>query len=138
MNKAHDIIIIGAGIIGCSISLAAARKGFSVLCLDALPTSGYGSTSGSCAIIRPYYSTVDGSAIAFESHYYWKNWRGFIGVKDERGLINYNNCGALVMKTPQNDYLEPTCAIMDEIGAPYIHISAGNYGVAADGKHSDF
>jgi sarcosine oxidase subunit beta len=124
MIKEHDIIIIGAGIIGCSISLAAARKGFSVLCLDALPTSGYGSTSGSCAIIRPYYSTVDGSAIAFESHYYWKNWRRFIGVADERGLINYNNCGALVMKTAQNDYLEPTCAIMDEIGAPYTHLDA--------------
>lgn len=124
MNKSHDIIIIGAGIIGCSISLAAARKGFSVLCLDALPASGYGSTSGSCAIIRPYYSTVDGSAIAFESHYYWKNWRDFLGVEDERGLINYNNCGSLVMKTPQNDYLTPTCAIMDEIGAPYSHLNA--------------
>ncbi|MCK5919539.1 MAG: FAD-binding oxidoreductase, partial [Methylococcales bacterium] len=117
MKKDHDIIIIGAGIIGCSISLAAARKGFSVLCLDALPTSGYGSTSGSCAIIRPYYSTVDGSAIAFESHYYWKHWQAFLGAEDERGHINYNNCGALVMKTSQNNFLAPACAIMDEIGA---------------------
>lgn len=124
MNKTYDMIVIGAGIIGCSISLAAARKNFSVLCIDALPSSGYGSTSGSCAIIRPYYSTVDGSAIAYESHYYWQNWHEFLDVEDERGFIKYNNCGSLVMKTPQNDYLKPTCKIMDQIGAPYSHYDA--------------
>lgn len=121
----YDIIVIGAGIIGVSVSLSAARKGYSVLCLDAGPGAGYGSTSGSCAIIRPYYSTVDGSAIAYESHYYWKNWAEHIGVNDEHRLARYINCGCLVMKTPQNSFLEPACLIMDEIGAPYNHLSAG-------------
>ena len=120
----YDIIVIGAGIIGASASLSSARKGYSVLCLDAGPSAGYGSTSGSCAIIRPYYSTIDGSAIAYESHYYWKNWTEHIGVSDEHGLARYVNCGSLVMKTPQNDFLEPACLIMDEIGAPYSHLSA--------------
>ena len=120
----YDIIVIGAGIIGASASLSSARKGYSVLCLDAGPGAGYGSTSGSCAIIRPYYSTIDGSAIAYESHYYWKNWTQHIGVSDEHGLARYVNCGSLVMKTPQNDFLEPACLIMDEIGAPYSHLSA--------------
>jgi sarcosine oxidase subunit beta len=129
MNHSHnknryDIIIIGAGIIGASISLSAARKGYSVLCLDAGPGAGYGSTSGSCAIIRPYYSTVDGSAIAYESHYYWKNWAEHIGVNGEHGLARYINCGCLVMKTRQNKFLKPACSIMDEIGAPYSHLSA--------------
>ncbi len=123
-KNSRDIIVIGAGIIGASISLSAARKGYSVLCIDALPSAGYGSTSGSCAIIRPYYSTVDGSAIAYESHYYWKHWAEHIVVEDERGLARYINCGALVMKTPQNNFLEPACSIMDEIGAPYSYLSA--------------
>ncbi len=123
-TKPYDIIIIGAGIIGASISLSAARKGYSVLCMDALPSAGYGSTSGSCAIIRPYYSTVDGSAIAYESHYYWKNWAEYIGMDDEHDLARYVNCGCLVMKTPQNKFLQLACSIMDEIGAPYSHLSA--------------
>ncbi len=122
-KNSHDIIVIGAGIIGASISLSAARKGYSVLCIDALPSAGYGSTSGSCAIIRPYYSTVDGSAIAYESHYYWKNWAEHIGINDEPALARYINCGCLVMKTPHNKFLEPACSIMDEIGAPYSHLS---------------
>lgn len=101
MTNSYDAIIIGAGIIGCATSLALGRKGWKVLNLDTLPAAGYGSTSGSCAIIRPYYSTLDGSAMAYESHFYWKNWADYLGGEDidERGLIEYHNVGALVMKT---------------------------------------
>jgi sarcosine oxidase subunit beta len=40
-----------------------------VLCLDRLPVAGYGSTSSSSAIIRPYYSTIDGCGLGWESHF---------------------------------------------------------------------
>ena len=86
MADTYDSIIIGAGIIGSATALAQARKGQRPLVVDSLPAAGYGSTSASCAIIRPYYSTVEGSAIAYESHYYWKDWRGFLGFEDERKL----------------------------------------------------
>ncbi len=121
MAKTYDAIIIGAGIIGCATSLALGRKGWKVLNLDRLPAAGYGSTSGSCAIIRPYYSTLDGSAMAYESHFYWKNWAEYLGGADidERGLIEYHNVGSLVMKTEANDYLRPTMALMDQLESPY-------------------
>jgi sarcosine oxidase subunit beta len=122
MNKA-DAIIIGAGIIGAATALGLARKNKSVICLDKLPAAGYGSTSGSCAIIRPYYSTVDGSALAYESHFYWQDWADFLGVEDERGLADYNDCGCIVLKTSQNEELQNVSTIMDEIGAPYQHLS---------------
>ncbi len=122
-NKDYDIIIIGAGIIGAAISLALARKNKKVLCIDKFAVSGYGSTSGSCAIIRPYYSTLDGTAIAYESHFYWKNWHDFLAADDESGLISYNDCGCIVMKTEQNGYLTNILAIMDQLGAPYQHLN---------------
>ncbi len=126
MAERYDAIIIGAGIIGAATALALGRKGWRTLNVDKLPAAGYGSTSGSCAIIRPYYSTVDGSALAYESHFYWKDWEAFLGAPDERGLARYVNCGCLVMKTPQNDYLRKTCAIMDEVGAPWQDMSAAD------------
>ena len=52
MAPAYDAIIIGAGIIGAATALGLARKGLNVLSVDRLPAAGYGSTSGSCAIIR--------------------------------------------------------------------------------------
>jgi len=125
MTKSYDAIIIGAGIIGCATSLALGRKGWKVLNLDSLPAAGYGSTSASCAIIRPYYSTLDGSAMAYESHFYWKNWAEYLdGAEvDERGLIEYHNVGALVMKTELNDYLRPTMELMDQLDSPYSEYS---------------
>jgi len=123
MAKDFDAIIIGAGIIGAATAYAMARKGQRVLSVDKLPAAGYGSTSGSCAIIRPYYSTVEGSALAYESHFYWKEWEEFLGVPDERGMARYYDCGCIVMKTEGNRYLRPGIEIMDEIGCPYQELS---------------
>ena len=123
MSESYDVIIIGAGIIGAATALALGRAGRRALSLDKLPAAGYGSTGASCAIIRPYYSTVDGSALAYESHFYWRDWAEFLGVEDERGLVKYHDCGCLVLKTEANGYLARACEIMDEIGAPYEHLS---------------
>ncbi len=119
MRETFDAIIIGAGVIGTAIALGLARKGLSVLGVDRLPAAGYGSTSGSCAIVRPYYSTVDGCAIGWESHFYWRDWAAFLDADDERGLARYVNCGCLRLKSPANGYLKSTIGLMDEIGCPY-------------------
>jgi len=63
--KTYDAIIIGAGVIGAAVGYELAKKGRRTLNIDFLPAAGYGSTSNSCAIIRLYYSTLDGTAMAF-------------------------------------------------------------------------
>jgi sarcosine oxidase subunit beta len=113
------VVIIGAGIIGAATALALGRAGRKVLAVEKLPASGYGSTGASCAIIRPYYSTVDGSALAYESHFYWRDWADFLGAEDERGLAKYHDCGCLVLETEANGYLKRARELMTAIGAPY-------------------
>ena len=119
MSNSFDAVIIGAGIIGAATALALARAGRKVLVVEKLPASGYGSTGASCAIIRPYYSTVDGSALAYESHFYWRDWADFLGAEDERGLAKYHDCGCLVLETEANGYLKRARELMAAIGAPY-------------------
>ncbi len=119
MSNSFDAVIIGAGIIGAATALALARAGRKVLAVEKLPASGYGSTGASCAIIRPYYSTLDGSALAYESHFYWRDWADFLGVEDERGLAKYHDCGCLVLETEANGYLKRARELMTAIGAPY-------------------
>lgn len=114
-----DVIIVGAGVIGCASALALARRGHSPLVLDRLHGPGYGSTAASCAIIRPYYSTTTSSALAWESHFYWSNWQQFLNLDSGAQLARYVDCGCLVMKTTGNEMLEPTIAIMREIGCPF-------------------
>jgi sarcosine oxidase subunit beta len=119
MNKKYDAIIIGAGIIGCSVAFELAKKGYQTLNIDKLSTAGQGSTSNSCAIIRLHYSTPDGVALAREGYYYWLNWPEYLGVEDKTGMARYINTGCLVIKTPLNKNLTNVMASLDELGVEY-------------------
>ena len=105
MSETYDAIVIGAGVIGAAIGLELARSGRRVLNVDRLPAAGYGSTGNSCAIIRVHYSTLDGTALAYDSYFDWKGWADYLGAPDERGLAEFRDCGCLVMKTEQNGRL---------------------------------
>lgn len=115
----YDAIIIGAGIIGAAVGLELSRKGYRTLNVDRLPAAGYGSTSNSCAIIRTYYSTLEGCAMAFEGYHYWRDWVDYIGIRDAAGMAGFVECGTLVMKTPHNQYLKPVMAMSDALGITY-------------------
>ncbi len=119
MSKQYDAIIIGAGVIGAAVSFELAKKGYRTLNVDKLASAGYGSTSGSCAIIRLHYSTPDGVAMAREGYYYWLNWPEHLGVEDELGLVKYINTGCLVTKTELNKYLKNVMASLDDLGVAY-------------------
>ncbi|MEZ5537214.1 MAG: FAD-dependent oxidoreductase [Thiolinea sp.] len=119
MHREYDAIIIGAGVIGTAISLELARKGWRTLNVDRLPAAGYGSTSNSSAIIRTYYSTLDGTAMAYEGYHYWKDWAQYVGIEDRAGMARFRECGCLVMKVEHNGYLQKALRFSDELGIPY-------------------
>ena len=120
---AYDAIIIGAGVIGACTAFEMAKKGYKTLNIDKGPEAGYGSTSGSCAIVRSYYSTTASCALAYEGWFYWSNWADYLGVKDPAGMITYHNTGNLVIKTEHNNHMKDVIAMMDEIGCPYEHLA---------------
>lgn len=119
MTESYDAIVIGAGVIGAAIGLELARSGRRVLNIDRLPAAGYGSTGNSCAIIRVHYSTVDGTALAYDSYFDWKRWADYLGAADERGLAEFRDCGCLVMKTEQNGRLARIVDNVSRLGIPY-------------------
>ena len=120
----HDAIVIGAGVIGAATALSLARRGHRVLGLDRLPAAGYGSTSGSCAIVRPFYSTYEGVAMGWECHFYWAGWADYLKAPDASALTRYVACGNTVIRCSKNKYLNHILKIMDEIGCPYEEVSA--------------
>jgi sarcosine oxidase subunit beta len=120
----YDSIIIGAGVIGSAIAFELAKRGHRTLNIDKLPAAGYGSTSNSCAIIRVHYSTLDGTALAYDSYFYWKRWRDYLGVDDERGLAVFHDTGALILKTEQNGHLEKVARLVASLDIPHEHWDA--------------
>jgi sarcosine oxidase subunit beta len=103
-NKKYDAIIIGAGIIGACCAFELAKKGYKTLSIDKNPTSGYGSTSNSCAIVRAHYSTEDGVAMAYEGFSYWLDWDNYLQVKDPSGNAQYRNTGSILLKSDGHDW----------------------------------
>ena len=104
MSEKYDVIIVGAGIIGCTIAFELSKMGYKTLNLEKLSTSGAGTTANSCAIIRAHYSTRDGVATAIESFNYWNNWAEYLDCQDEMGLAKYINTGAIMIKSQGHDW----------------------------------
>lgn len=119
MTDVYDAIVIGAGIIGASVAFELAKTGRRTVCIDRLPAAGYGSTGNSCAIIRLHYSTFQGTALARESYYGWKDWEKYVGQHDERGLAKFLETGIMVLKTEQNDDLKSICKHLDALQIPW-------------------
>ena len=119
MADTTDAIVIGAGVIGTAIALELNRLGMRTISLDKNHAAGYGPTSGSCAIIRVHYSTLDGTALAYEGYHYWRDWAQYLGVEDDRGLAEFREIGCLVMCTEHNDYMRRHTAHCDALGVPY-------------------
>jgi sarcosine oxidase subunit beta len=119
-----DAIIIGAGVIGTSIALALTRQGLKTLNIDTLPSAGYGSTSNSSAIIRPFYSAVTSCALAHEARSRWINWPEFLAFNDERGYASYVNCGMLMLLSEQDEAcFQPSLRAMNEVGVKFERLS---------------
>jgi len=118
MTKEYDAIIIGAGISGAAIAYELSQKGYRTLNVDKLSAAGYGSTSNTCAIIRTFYSTLEGTALAYDGYFYWKNWEQYIGVPDEQGLAKFNEVGAVVIK-PGSFEFSKYLKLHDELNIPY-------------------
>ncbi|MEM7032202.1 MAG: FAD-dependent oxidoreductase [Chloroflexota bacterium] len=95
-----DVIIIGAGIIGCAAAFELSKKGYKTLNIEKLGQVGAGSTVNSCGIVRFSYSTYDGVALAYEGVRYWENWADYLEVEDKSGLAQFNQCGTLILKSP--------------------------------------
>lgn len=125
-DETPDVIIIGAGVIGSSIALGLARQGFRTINIDALPAAGYGSTSNSSGIVRPFYSALESCALAHEARSRWLNWPEFLDKPDESGYAKYIECGMLMLLAEGDRKLfQNSLDAMQEVGVAFEFLSAG-------------
>ncbi len=118
MQPSYDCIIIGAGISGAAIAYELSKKGYQTLNVEQLAAAGHGSTSNTCAIIRTHYSTLEGTAIAYDSWFDWKNWPEYIAVADERGYAKFHQTGLINIYHQGHDP-NNHMRLHDALGIPY-------------------
>jgi sarcosine oxidase, subunit beta len=110
-------IVVGAGVIGCSIAFELSAKGYEVIAVDKAQGPGQGSTSASSAVVRFNYSTFDAVALAWESFHCWKNWPEHLGEKQER-YSKMIDVGVVMLDAPVISG-EKTSQLFDAVGIPY-------------------
>jgi sarcosine oxidase subunit beta len=123
--RTYDAIVVGAGIIGCAISLELGRAGWRVLCVDAGPTAGSGSTGASSAIVRFHYTDAEAATVAWDSYADWTNWADYVDLPPGEPLARYVTTGALVLDAPVSPR-RATLAHFDALGIPYQELTAAD------------
>ena len=119
MPQSPHALIIGTGVIGAATAFEMAKRGWKTLSLDRNTQVGHGSTAGSCAIIRMHYSTLDGTAFAWEGYHYWRDWADYLGLPGDAELAKFIEVGCLVMKTEANGHLAKHMKYSAELECPF-------------------
>jgi len=91
MGQTYDVIIIGAGIMGCSTALELSKRGLKVAVLEK-STIGTGSTGKSSAIIRQHYSNEVTARMAHHSLGVFQNFSDTV-----TGECGFTQSGFLVL-----------------------------------------
>lgn len=117
MANGADVVVVGAGIIGCSVAYRLSESGHRVIVVDAGAQAGSGSTSASSAIVRFHYRLRDNAALAWDSYHAWLDWPNEIGGIDPDGMIELRTTGGLLLG--KSDEFETMVANFDAIGIGY-------------------
>jgi sarcosine oxidase subunit beta len=114
-----DAVVVGAGVIGCSVALALAEDGLDVVVVDLRTAPGQGSTSASSAIVRFNYSTHAGVATSWESAHCWQRWPDHLNLYDGR-RAQLHQVGLAMLDTEVAP-VDRQIALFDACGIPWEH-----------------
>ncbi len=116
-------LVIGAGVVGCSVALELRRRGWEVDVVDKNGDAGHGSTSASCGIVRRFYSQPGMIAMAHESAAIWDDWATYLGPIDD-SLARFHRPGMLFIPPRVDDGTRRTVAEMTRLGIAVRLLSA--------------
>jgi glycine oxidase len=100
VERSHDVIVIGAGIIGCAIGRELARRGATVRIFEAR-TVGAGATRASAGVLAPYIEAHEREALLALTVRSLGLYDAFVSeAVEESGIaVEYRRCGTLEIAT---------------------------------------
>ncbi len=107
MPPSSDIIVVGAGIIGCAVAYELARRGASVQIVDERAV-GMGATQASAGMLAPYIETRDDSPLFGLTVRSLGLYDDFVArVTAESGMtVTYRRTGTLEVATDESGMRE--------------------------------
>ncbi|MCU1384895.1 MAG: Glycine oxidase ThiO [Acidobacteria bacterium] len=127
MGRPCDIIVVGAGIVGCAVAHELARRGASVEIVDDRPV-GMGATQASAGVLAPYIEAREGSPLldlTVRSLAMFDAFIERIGA-DSGEAIPYHRTGTIdvAASDAELDALRATEAVLARRGVPALMLDA--------------
>lgn len=88
MNRSADVVVVGAGIIGASITQQLAIRGADVVAFDKGASPAEGSTGASSSICRCRYTHPEVVRLAHQGQRAYGNWADFTRLAEVRAALN--------------------------------------------------
>ena len=127
MRETADAVVIGGGVMGCSLLYYLAQRGTTQTLLLERDVLGAGSTGLSQAICRMHYSNPITAAMAWSSLSVYANFPELVG--GESGFVNTGYL--VVVEDIDRQSLELNIAMQQELGINVRLITAGELGELA-------
>jgi sarcosine oxidase, subunit beta len=109
--SAANIIVIGAGVVGCSLAFHLARAGARVQVFDKGGICA-GMSARSGALVRMHYTFAPEAELAWKSHRYFQNWSDIVG-----GRCGFVEAGFAVVVDERNaSRLRANVAMLQRVG----------------------
>jgi glycine/D-amino acid oxidase-like deaminating enzyme len=106
-----NIIVIGAGVVGCSLAFHLARAGARVRVFDKGGICA-GMSARSGALVRMHYTFAPEAELAWKSHHYFRNWSDLVG-----GQCGFVETGFAVVVDERNaERLRSNVAMLQRVG----------------------
>ena len=110
-SSGANIIVIGAGVVGCSLAFHLARAGARVRVFDKGGICA-GMSARSGALVRMHYTFAPEAELAWKSHHYFRNWSDIVG-----GRCGFVETGFAVVVDERNaPRLRANVAMLQRIG----------------------
>src|SRR5438445_6452846 len=127
MARPSDIIVVGAGIVGCSVAYELARRGASVEIVDERPV-GMGATQASAGVLAPYIEAREGSPLLDLTVRSLDMFDPFIArISADAGVaIPYRRTGTIDVATSDAELraLQATVGVLARRGIPALLVDA--------------
>ena len=127
MTRPTDIIVVGAGVVGCAVADELARRGASVEIVDERPV-GMGATQASAGVLAPYIEAADGQALLDLTVRSLDLYEEFVErLIAETGLsIAYHRTGTLDVAADETELraLSAIAAFLERRGVPALLLDA--------------
>jgi sarcosine oxidase subunit beta len=110
-TNSADTIVIGTGVVGCSLAFHLARAGAKVRVFDKGGICA-GMSARSGALVRMHYTFAPEAELAWQSHSYFKNWSEMVG-----GRCRFVQTGfAIVVDERNRERLIANIAMLQRVG----------------------